>query len=84
MTEYRNKYPEQAARDRIDKMLSLAILYKYLKTEITQFDKWGNVQRKLTHQEIVELFQSKEFREFISYEQVNFFLDNEELFDLHL
>ena len=71
-------------KDRIDKMLSLAILYKYLKTEITQFDKWGNVQRKLTHQEIVELFQSKEFREFISYEQVNFFLDNEELFDLHL
>ena len=71
-------------KDRIDKMLSLAILYKYLKTEITQFDKWGNVQRKLTHQEIVELFQSKEFREFISYEQVNFFLDNQELFDLYL
>jgi hypothetical protein len=70
--------------DRIDKMLSLAILYKYLKTEITQFDKWGNVKRVLTHQEITELFQSKEFREFISFEQVNFFLDNQELFDVYL
>ena len=70
--------------DRIDKLLSLAILYKFLKTEITQFDKWGNVKRILTHQEITEMFVSKEFREFISYEQVNFYLDNEELFEKHL
>ena len=66
--------------DRIDKLLALAILYKYLKTEITQFDKWHNVKRILTHEEITEMFVSKEFREFITYEQVNFYLDNEQLF----
>ncbi len=66
--------------NRIDKLLSLAILYKYLKTEVTQYDKWSKINRKLTHEEITEMFVSKEFREFISFEQVNFYLDNEELF----
>lgn len=70
--------------DRIDKLLSLAMLYKFLKTETTQFDKWGNVKRKLTHHEITEMFVSKEFREFITYEQVNFYLDNEDLFEQYL
>jgi len=70
--------------DRIDKLLSLTILYKYLKTEVTQTDKWGYVNTKLTHDQITELFQTKEFREFISYEQVNFYLDNEELFNKFL
>ncbi len=70
--------------DKIDKLLSLAMLYKYLRTEVTQFDKWGNVKRVLKHKEITELFVSKEFREFITYEQVNFFLDSEELFEKYL
>lgn len=70
--------------NKIDKLLSLAILYKYLKTEITQYDKWGKIERVLTHEEITELFVSKEFREFISFEQVNFYLDNQELFDEYL
>ena len=70
--------------DRIDKLLSLAILYRYLRTEITQFDKWGNVKRILSHKEITEMFVSKEFREFITYEQVNFYLDNENLFEEYL
>lgn len=66
--------------DRIDKLLSLAILYRYLRHEVTQFDKWGNIKDTLTHEQITEMFQSPEFREFISYEQVNFYLDNEALF----
>ncbi len=70
--------------DRIDKLLSLAILYKYLKTELTQMDKWGMISKALTHQEITKLFISKEFREFITYEQVNFYLDNEDLFETYL
>ncbi len=70
--------------NKIDKLLSLAILYKYLKTEITQYDKWGKIERILTHEEVTELFVSKEFREFISFEQVNFYLDNQELFEKYL
>ena len=67
-----------------NKMLALAILYKFLRTEVTQFDKWGNIGKILTHEEISELFVSKEFREFISFEQVNFYLDNQELFEKYL
>ncbi len=70
--------------NKADKLLSLAILYKYLKTEVTQTDKWGKIERVLTHDEITELFVSKEFREFISFEQVNFYLDNQELFNKYL
>ena len=75
---------EKLFPNKIDKLLSLAILYKYLKTEITQYDKWGKIERILTHEEITNLFVSKEFREFISFEQVNFYLDNQELFDKYL
>lgn len=71
-------------RNRINKLLSLAILYKYLKSEITQFDKWGQISKKLTHNEITELFLSAEFRDFISFEQMNFYLDNQELFKKYL
>ncbi|MGS0972643.1 MAG: hypothetical protein ACVCEJ_05350 [Candidatus Izemoplasmataceae bacterium] len=67
-----------------NKMLALAILYKFLRTEVTQFDKWGNIGKILNHDEITELFVSKEFREFISFEQVNFYLDNQELFEKYL
>jgi hypothetical protein len=75
---------DEIFKDRINKLLSLAMVYHYLKTEVTQLDKWGIIKDKLTHEEITELFKSKEFREFITYEQVNFYLDNEELFDKYL
>lgn len=71
-------------KNRINKLLALAILYKYLKSEITQFDKWGQISKTLNHEEITELFLSPEFRDFISFEQVNFYLDNQELFKKHL
>jgi len=70
--------------NRINKLLALAVLYKYLKSEITQFDKWGQISKTLSHEEITELFLSPEFREFISFEQVNFYLDNQELFKEYL
>ena len=65
-------------------MLSLAILYKFLRTEITQFDKWKQINERLTHEQITELFVSVDFREFLSFEQVNFYLDNQELFEKYL
>ncbi|MCF7926500.1 MAG: hypothetical protein K9L74_02895 [Candidatus Izimaplasma sp.] len=83
--EYRYSYNiNEIFDDKVDKLLSLAILYKYLKTEITQLDKFGFVKRKLDHSEISEMFESNLFREFISYEQLNFFKDNQELFDEYL
>ncbi len=70
--------------DRINKLIALAFLYKFLKNETTQFDKYGSAKRVLAHEEITELFISKEFREFLSFELVNFYLDNQELFREHL
>lgn len=80
--EFRYEYNlDVLFKSRVDKLLSLAVMYKFLKTETTQFDKWGQIDRILTHEEITEMFVSTEFREFISFEQVNFYLDNQELFE---
>lgn len=84
-TEKRYVYNiEKLFENRLDKIMALVILYKYLKTEITQYDRFGHINRKLTHEEITDMFTSNEFREFIGFEQVNFFKDNEELFEKHL
>ncbi len=66
--------------NKTNRILGLAIMYKFLTTEITQLDKWGRVQKVLSHQELKALFQSKEIREILSFEDINFFLKNENFF----
>ncbi len=84
-SEIRYKYNiDELFENRLDKILAVAVLYKYLKTEPTQYDRFGHIDRVLTHQEITEMFLSVEFREFITFEQVNFYRDNEELFEKYL
>jgi len=70
--------------NRSNRLIAFATIYKFLRSEVTQLDKWGRVDRVLNHQEIKELLQTKPFREYISFEDVNFFLNNEELFDKFL
>lgn len=70
--------------NRVDKLIALAFLYKFLKNEATQIDKYGYIKKTFSHEEITDLFKSKEYREFLSFELVNFYLDNQELFDKHL
>ena len=70
--------------NRVDELIALAFLYKYLRREKTQIDKYGFLKEKLSHEEITELFKSKEYREFLSFELVNFYLDNQELFENNL
>lgn len=84
-TENRYEYNlDKLFSNRLDKILGLIVLYKYLKTEITQFDRFNHINRVLNHDEITEMFTSKEFRQFISFEQVNFYIDNQELFQKYL
>lgn len=70
--------------NRVDKLIALAFLYKFLKNEATQIDKYGYIKKTFSHEEITDLFKSQEYREFLSFELVNFYLDNQELFDKHL
>lgn len=84
-TEKRYDYNISSLFDnRVDELIALAFVYKYLKREKTQVDKYGFLKDKLSHSEITELFKSKEYREFLSFELVNFYLDNQELFEKHL
>ena len=57
---------DRLLRDSSDKLLFLAILYRFLKREVTRFDKWGKISETLSHDEITNLFKSSVFREFIT------------------
>ncbi|MGM0435467.1 MAG: hypothetical protein ACQEQA_00205 [Bacillota bacterium] len=66
--------------NRTNKIIALGLLYQYLRREVTQLDKWGRVDKVMTHQDIRALLTSKPMRKFISFEDMNFFLKNEHLF----
>ena len=66
---------------RSDKLLALAILYRYLRAEPTQPDKWGRIANTMSHEAVTALFQTKAFRQFITFEDMRFYLNNTELFE---
>jgi hypothetical protein len=87
MAEKNNRYEFQINNlftSNTNKIIYLAFLYKYLRQERTQQDKWGRIDRPMSHDEIMDLIQSKEFREFISFEDMNFILKNEDIFEKYL
>ncbi len=67
-------------QSRINRVLAIAIIYKYLTTEPTKYDKWGRLNKILTHNEFKKMIQTRSFREIFSFEDVNFFLKNEAAF----
>lgn len=62
------------------RLIGLAMMYSMLKSETTQYDRWGRAEKNLTHDEIKSLFNSKRFREYINYEELKFFNANEKVF----
>ncbi|TVP96323.1 MAG: hypothetical protein EA374_01640 [Acholeplasmatales bacterium] len=67
-----------------NKILALSIIYAYLRHEATQPDKWGRLERALSHDEIIEKFRLNTLESIISYEDVAFLISNQELFDKNL
>lgn len=66
------------------RFIATAMMYSLLRREITQLDRWGRVDRVLEHDEITQLFHTKEFRDYLGFEEVSFYLKNERLFKKHL
>ncbi len=79
-----NTHFDDIFSNKTNRILGLAIVYIFLTNEITQIDQWGRIQKILTHQEVKALFKSKEMRQVLSFEDINFFLKNEELFKRYL
>lgn len=71
-------------QSRTNRILALALIYKFLSSEPTGYDKWGRLNEILTHGEVKKLFQTKFYREYLSFEDVNFFLKNESLYKKYL
>jgi hypothetical protein len=63
-----------------DRFIATAILYRYLKTEVTQQDSWGRTDETLTHQDIREVLQKSQILNYLNPSEINLFLDNEDLF----
>ncbi len=71
-------------QSRTNRILALALMYKFLTSEPAGYDKWGRLNEILTHNDVKKLFQSKFYREYLSFEDVNFFLKNESLYKKYL
>jgi len=67
-----------------NKILAFAIIYLVLNNQITRLDRWGRVNKILTHDEIMTLIQSKGYREYLSFEDINFILQNQDIFENYL
>ena len=67
-----------------NKLVALAMIYAYMRHDVTQTDKWGRLERSLNHEEIIEKFRLNALRSVISYEDVAFLISNQELFDKNI
>jgi len=75
-----NTHFDEIFSNKTNRILGLVMMYLFLTNEITQIDQWGRIQKILTHQEVKTLFKSKEMRQILSFEDINFFLKNENFF----
>ena len=64
-----------------NRIMALLIIYKLLRSESILYDKWGQIEKSYTHEEIKELFQKKEVRQFLTYDDIRFFMQNEAYFE---
>ncbi len=71
---------DQLLRFETDRIIANAMIYRYLKQEVTQCDKWGRVAQSLEHSEIRELYESKAIKEYLNDRDIGVFMDNEELY----
>jgi len=67
-----------------DRILAFVIIYKFLKNDVSQLDKWNRFTTPLEHNEIKDILESIEATKFFTKTELSFFLDNEELFKKNL
>lgn len=89
-SEYRDHryeyHIDDLARTHEEQVVAIALIYQYLATEITGFDKYDAMGKVMTHEEIAAVFTSLEALDFFQPEHIAFFKDNADLFEqfLHL
>ncbi len=82
-TRYEFKIDENYRR-KVNRIIMLACLYRYLRVENTQYDRWKRLEASLSHDDIINLINSQVFRSILSHEEVKFFLENHQLFNEYL
>lgn len=83
--ETRYEYSPHHLTDKSDELIiSMALIYHYLASELSVQDGYGQYIRPMSHEEIHDLFLSMEMTEFFNDSQIAFFKENEELFKEYL
>lgn len=62
-----------------DRFIATLAIYFYLRTEITQLDKWGRTDETLTHQAIKNIIHNSQILNYFDAGEINLILENEEL-----
>lgn len=63
-----------------DRIIAFVFIYRFLKQEVSQLDKWNRFNLPMEHSEIKNILQSVEASKFFTNVELSFFIDNEELF----
>lgn len=71
-------------RSRVNRIIVLALMYRFFCVENTQYDRWKRVEASLSHDAILDLINSQVFRSILSHEEAKFFLENNKLFKEYL
>jgi len=62
-----------------DRFIAVLTIYYYLRTEVTQLDKWGRTDEVLTHQSVKNIIQNSHILNYFDASEINFIIENEEL-----
>ena len=77
-------YLDNMFKSSTSKILALVLIYQFLKKTPLAYDKWGRVEKQYTHSDIFKLLKTKEVREYLSFEDVKFFMDNADIFENYI
>lgn len=62
-----------------DRFISVIAIYYFLRTEITQLDKWGRTDETLTHQAVKNIMQNSQILNYFDATEINLILENDDL-----
>lgn len=62
-----------------DRFIAVLTIYYYLRTEVTQLDKWGRTDEVLTHQAVKNIIHNSHILNYFDASEINFIIENEEL-----
>jgi len=62
-----------------DRFIAAVSIYYYLRSEVTQLDKWGRTDKALNHQDIKSILNNPQILNYFDASEINLILENEDI-----